>query len=128
MIPGVTVTLKGRDFIFPPVTRGLLKKYREQFKAAANGALSPFDQVDFFGDIAYECLVMNYPDLTEDEFSGLVDFSSAAQCFSAIMCDAEGVKRAGEMMAALQSGISIGTTTPPESAATPAGAGTPPSA
>jgi len=128
VIPGVKITLKGRDFIVPPVTRGLLKKYKEQFKSAADGSLSPFDQAGFFGDIAFDCLKLNYPDLTEDEFDRLLDFSTAAQIFAAIMCDADGVKRAGEMMAALQSGTSIGTTTPPASAATPDGTGQPPSA
>jgi hypothetical protein len=127
VIPGITVKLGGRDFVVPPVTRGLLKKYRQQFKEAAGGNMAADDQFDFFGDIAFDCIKRNYPDLTEAEFDDLLDLTTAAQAFGALMCDFEGVKRAGEMVAALQSGISIGITTPPESAATPDGTGTPPS-
>lgn len=128
MIEGLKVTLSGREFTVAPVTRGLLKKYREQFKAAAEQKLTPEAAMAFFGDVGFECLKRNYPDLTEDQFDDLVDVTNAAQLFAAAMGDLDGVQRAGEMWRASLSGNSTGTMTQPAFAAIPDGTGQPPSA
>ena len=127
MIPGVKITLNGREFVVPPVNRAELKKYAARFKAAAAGEMSADDQLGFFGDLAFDAIRRNYPDLTETDFDAVLDLVNAPVAFAAVMSDAAGVKRAGEAMAAFQSGISTGILKLPESAATPAGGGTPPS-
>jgi hypothetical protein len=118
MLPGVTVSIGGRDWIIPPLTLGALRRLGPQFDVLKVDRLA-FDGevVDALIAIATAAMRRNYPDLSEDAVAEMIDLGNAGEVAMAIMTGS-GLRRnsSGEVRAAPGDGTSFTASSPPPSA------------
>lgn len=101
MIPGITISMGGNDWIVPPLTLGQLRKlapYVQKIRAIdAQDALEADDQLDAVLKIVAAALGRNYPDMDEEKVADLLDMANLAATITAVLTGS-GVVRAGEAM------------------------------
>lgn len=80
--PGQTLVLGGQEWHFAPMPIDLLVRYLPRLEAAqtasASGSLTALAELlTLVGDMAWEALKRNHPDVTRDQVGGeLVDFGN----------------------------------------------------
>jgi hypothetical protein len=118
MLPGVTVSMGGRDWIIPPLTLGALRRLGPHFDVLKVDRLV-FDSevVDALVAIATVAMRRNYPDLSEDVVADMLDLGNAGEVAMAIMTGS-GLRRnsLGEVRAAPGDGTNSTASSPPPSA------------
>lgn len=97
-----------------PITRTLIKKYKDQFRRMEQGEITSHLEIfDVQADMVFDCLKLNYPEMTGDEFDALLNGQNHPLAWMAVNSDFQGVETAKKAMALLRSGSTIGTETPP---------------
>lgn len=87
LLPGVTVMLDGRPFVVPSLLVRKLREVTESGRVAtleATGGLPSVDQIDLVLELAHAALVRNYPGITLEEVTGLVDMAAMPALMRAI--------------------------------------------
>ena len=86
MIPGVTVTMGGRDWLVPPLTlgqlRGLMPRVRQLTEIDAS--MSEV-QIGVLIEIVAAALQRNYPDATAEMVENLLDLGNAGTVLNAVL-------------------------------------------
>ena len=86
MIPGVTVTMGGRDWLVPPLTlgqlRGLMPRVRQLTEIDAS--MSEV-QIGVLIEIVAAALQRNYPDATAEKVENLLDLGNASTVLNAVL-------------------------------------------
>ena len=115
MIPGVTVSMGGNDWVVPPLTMGQLRRLLPQVKKlAAIGATMDEDEIQILLEVVAAALQRNYPDMCPDRVADLVDLGNAQQVVVAILAGS-GLRPVGEAAAVASSigGFSTVCSPPP---------------
>lgn len=120
MLPGVTLSMGGRDWVVPPLTIGQLRRLGPQLAAITHGDgdLFNLDTVDALVAIVTAAMQRNYPDLDTDAVADLLDMGNAGSALSAVLTGS-GLQReaAGPLAAAAtQDGTNSMASSPPASA------------
>jgi len=86
MIPGVTITMGGRDWLVPPLTLGQLRRLMPRVRQlteidASMGAV----QIGVLVEIITAALQRNYPDATAETVENLLDLGNAGTVLNAVL-------------------------------------------
>jgi hypothetical protein len=110
MMPGVTVTMGGQDWIVPPLTLGQLRRLMPQVRQLTEiGASMGEAQINVLIDIVTAALQRNYPETTPDKVENLLDLGNASAVLNAVLTGS-GLKPGG---AAMGEALAPGTSTSP---------------
>jgi hypothetical protein len=86
LIPGVTLTLGGREFVVPPLSMKALRELHPQWPTLQSmGDVPTGPQIDVVLGVVHSALIRNYPDLTRDELEELVDLGNLPKALMAVM-------------------------------------------
>lgn len=101
---GLLKTLGGVDYVIPPISLGALEQMQERITKVV-GELDA-DTITTVIDVTHSALSRNYPEITREEVSDIVDVGNMFELFEAVM-DVSGLKRksledAGESLGELQ--------------------------
>lgn len=89
--PGIKKTIGGTDYIVPPISLRTLQQLQSQIENFNGATLSP-EALDTAITVIHSALKRNYPDITEDQVSDLVDVGNMFDLFETVM-DVSGMKR-----------------------------------
>jgi hypothetical protein len=86
MIPGVTITMGGRDWLVPPLTLGQLRRLMPRVRQlteidAAIGEV----QIGVLVEIVAAALQRNYPDVSAEMVENLLDLGNAGTVLNAVL-------------------------------------------
>lgn len=93
-IPGVVVSMGGEDFEIPPLTLGALESLQKRIENFSLGALDAAS-LNTVIDAVFAALKRNYPDMTRERVSDLLDVGNMQAAFEAVM-DISGLIRKGQ--------------------------------
>jgi hypothetical protein len=100
MIPGVTISMGGRDWVVPPLTLGMMRRVLPQvMKLRDFGAAMGGEEIDVIVELVTAALQRNYPDLTSAQVEDLLDLGNAHMVVQAILTGS-GLRPSGEEMPA----------------------------
>lgn len=100
LLDGITVKLAGVDYVAPPMNLLTLKKYSPQLGAIMSGnGVESLENIGAVVDVVHACLVRNYPDLTVEKVSEILDIKNMKDALNAIM-NVSGIEEAGKAKAA----------------------------
>jgi hypothetical protein len=86
MIPGVTVTMGGRDWLVPPLTLGQLRRLMPRVRQLTEIDASMSEvQIGVLVEIVAAALQRNYPDATAEMVENLLDLGNAGTVLSAVL-------------------------------------------
>jgi hypothetical protein len=87
MIPGILISMGGKDWTVPPLTLGQLRrlgpKIREMTTIDARGLKD--EQIDAMSEIVATALARNYPKLTAEAVLDLLDMGNARPVLDAVL-------------------------------------------
>ncbi len=109
-IKGITVTLGDRDFVVPPLNFRSLQALQARL-ANFSGGTDP-ESIQLVADAALAALQRNYPSMTAEELSDLLDLANMQSVMEAVM-DVSGLKRKEIEAQGGTSNPSSGTTSTP---------------
>jgi hypothetical protein len=119
MIPGVTISMGGNDWVVPPLTMGQLRRLLPQVRKMAEiGATMAEEDIGVLLDVVAAALQRNYPDMSPERVAELVDLGNAQAVVAAIL-SGSGMRPAGETTAVARSTGASSTAFSPPPAATP---------
>jgi hypothetical protein len=86
MIPGVTITMGGRDWIVPPLTLGQLRRLMPRVRQLTGIDASMSEvQIGVLIEIVATALQRNYPDATAEMVENLLDLGNASTVLNAVL-------------------------------------------
>jgi hypothetical protein len=86
MVPGVTVTMGGQDWVVPPLTLGQLRRLMPKVRQLTEiGASMGEAQISVLVDIVTSALQRNYPELTTNEVENLLDLGNASAVLNGVL-------------------------------------------
>jgi hypothetical protein len=86
MIPGVTITMGGRDWVVPPLTLGQLRRLMPKVRRLTEIDASMGEvQIGVLVEIVTAALQRNYPDTTADVAENLLDLGNAGAVLNAVL-------------------------------------------
>ena len=86
MIPGVTITMGGRDWLIPPLTLGQLRRLMPKVRQLTEiGASMGEAQIGVLVEIVAAAVQRNYPDATADMVENLLDLGNANAVLNAVL-------------------------------------------
>jgi hypothetical protein len=86
MIPGVTITLGGRDWLVPPLTLGQLRRLMPRVRQLTEIDASMGEvQIGILVEIVTAALQRNYPDAAADMVENLLDLGNAGTVLNAVL-------------------------------------------
>ena len=86
MIPGVTITMGGRDWLVPPLTLGQLRRLMPRVRQLTEIDASMSElQIGVLVEIAAAALQRNYPDATAEIVENLLDLGNAGAVLNAVL-------------------------------------------
>jgi len=86
MIPGVTISLGGRDWIVPPLTLGQLRRLMPKVRQLTEIDASMGEvQIGVLVEIIAAALQRNYPNATADTVEDLLDLGNAGTVLNAVL-------------------------------------------
>ena len=95
MIPGVTVTMGGQDWVVPPLTLGQLRQLMPKVRELTEiGASMGEAQISVLVDIVTAALQRNYPEMTTDQVENFLDLGNASAVLNAVLTGS-GLKPSG---------------------------------
>src|SRR5438874_12523261 len=98
MMPGVTVTMGGQDWIVPPLILGQLRRLMPKVtKLTEIGASMGEAQINVLIDIVTAALQCNYPETTPDKVENLLDLGNVGAVLNAVLTGS-GLKPGGAAM------------------------------
>ena len=100
LIDGQTVTLRGQDFVIPPMTFGQLRRLGPQFAVLQSGADFNTESMDAILDVIHAAMLPNYPETTKAVVEDLLDPTNIGAAIGAVM-GASGLTKSGEALAGI---------------------------
>ena len=95
MVPGVTVTMGGQDWVVPPLTLGQLRRLMPKVRELTEiGASMGEAQISVLVDIVTAALQRNYPEMTTDQVENLLDLGNASAVLNGVLTGS-GLKSGG---------------------------------
>ena len=86
MIPGVTITMGGRDWLVPPLTLGQLRRLMPRVRQLTEIDASMSEvQIGVLVEIVAAALQRNYPDATAETVENLLDLGNAGTVLNAVL-------------------------------------------
>ena len=86
MIPGVTITMGGRDWLVPPLTLGQLRRLMPRVRQLTEIDASMSEvQIGVLIEIVAAALQRNYPDATAEMVENLLDLGNAGTVLNAVL-------------------------------------------
>ena len=86
MIPGVTITMGGRDWLVPPLTLGQLRRLMPRVRQLTEIDASMSEvQIGVLVEIVAAALQRNYPDATAEIVENLLDLGNAGAVLNAVL-------------------------------------------
>jgi hypothetical protein len=86
MLPGVTITMGGRDWLVPPLTLGQLRRLMPTLRQLTEiGASMGETQISVLVEIVATALQRNYPEATADMVENLLDLGNASAVLNAVL-------------------------------------------
>jgi hypothetical protein len=86
MIPGVTITMGGRDWLVPPLTLGQLRRLMPRVRQLTEIDASMGEvQIGVLVEIVTAALQRNYPDATAETVENLLDLGNAGAVLNAVL-------------------------------------------
>lgn len=86
MIPGVTITMGGREWVVPPLTLGQLRRLLPKVRQLSEiGAQMGEAQIGVLVEIVAAALQRNYPEIAAEAVEGLLDLGNAAAVLNAVL-------------------------------------------
>jgi hypothetical protein len=88
MLEGISVKMKGQDYIIPPLNFKSIRKLQPDIEALGTivpGAAMTGDQIDTVMRVILTAMERNYPDLTAGELEDLVDLGNLKAIIDAIL-------------------------------------------
>lgn len=86
MIPGVAVTMGGREWTVPPLTLGQLRRLMPKVRQLSEiGAQMGETQIGVLVEIVTAAVQRNYPDITPEAVENLLDLGNAGAVLNAVL-------------------------------------------
>src|ERR1700746_47381 len=86
MVPGVSVTMGGQDWVVPPLNLGQLRRFMPKVRQLTEiGASMGEAQISVLVDIVTAALQRNYPEITTDQVENLLDLGNANVVLNAVL-------------------------------------------
>lgn len=86
MIPGVAITMAGREWVVPPLTLGQLRRLMPKVRQLSEiGAQMGEAQIGVLVEIVAAALQRNYPEIAAEAVEGLLDLGNAAAVLNAVL-------------------------------------------
>ena len=86
MLPGVTITMGGRDWLVPPLTLGQLRRLMPKVRQLTEiGASMGETQIGVLVEIVAAALQRNYPEATAEMVENLLDLGNASAVLNAVL-------------------------------------------
>jgi hypothetical protein len=86
MIPGVTITMGGRDWLVPPLTLGQLRRLMPRVRQLTEIDASMGEvQIGVLVEIVTAAVQRNYPDATAETVENLLDLGNAGAVLNAVL-------------------------------------------
>lgn len=86
MIPGITITMDGREWVVPPLTLGQLRRLMPKVRQLTEiGAQMGETQICVLVEIVAAALQRNYPDATAEAVENLLDLGNAGGVLNAVL-------------------------------------------
>lgn len=83
---GTTVTLRGSDYVIPPLNLEQIQRLAPDIVAMRTVTVdNAMETVPTTIRVVHDALKTNYPDITPEDVAGLVDFANLAAVVNAIM-------------------------------------------
>lgn len=83
---GVTLKLGGKEYVVPPLSLKLIRKYQTQLSDLGNiKGVPQASQIDLIMEVILDAIKRNYPDFTMEELEDLIDVKNMRDLFQAIM-------------------------------------------
>ena len=84
LIPGVTLTLGGRDFVVPPLSMKAMRELGPRWPEIKDiGEVPTAPQIDLVMSVLHTALMRNYPDLTMEDLDELIDLANLPKALMA---------------------------------------------
>ena len=107
MIPGVKISMGGRDWVVPPLTLGQMRRLLPQLQRLNQvGPDMGLDEIDVIVELVTAALGRNYPEVTAAAVAELLDLGNAAGVVHAILTGSGLMRTGEEMPAAMRDGAS----------------------
>lgn len=84
MIDGVTVKLRGKEFVIPPLSLGQWKRFLPLIKKMQTSTDS-MENIIGLATIVHAALLANYPEIKIEEVEDLIDFSNMKAVMEAVL-------------------------------------------
>ena len=95
MVPGVSVTMGGQDWVVPPLTLGQLRQLMPKLRQLTEiGVAMGEAEITVLVEIVTAALQRNYPDLSSEMVANLLDLGNASAVLSAVLTGS-GLKPSG---------------------------------
>jgi hypothetical protein len=122
MIPGIEISMGGKDWTVPPLTLGQLRRLTPKLRLMSTieeRGLTD-EHIDTTSEIVATALKRNYPEVTVGEVLELLDMGNFQTVLQAVLAGS-GLKRAapGEAKAVTNGATYTGSSPPPADTATP---------
>ena len=86
MLPGITITMGGRDWLVPPLTLGQLRRLMPKVRQLTEiGASMGETQIGVLVEIVAAALQRNYPEATAEMVEDLLDLGNASAVLNAVL-------------------------------------------
>ena len=86
MLPGVTITMGGQDWLVPPLTLGQLRRLMPKVRRLTETDASMSEtQIIVLVEIVAAALQRNYPEATADMVENLLDLGNASAVLNAVL-------------------------------------------
>jgi hypothetical protein len=113
MIPGIAITMGGREWTVPPLTLGQLRRLMPKVRQLSEiGAQMGETQIGVLLEIVASALQRNYPDVTPEMVEDLLDLGNAGPVLNAVLTGSGLRPRANRLGEAAAPGPDPGATTP----------------
>jgi hypothetical protein len=86
MLPGVTISMGGRDWLVPPLTLGQLRRLMPKVRQLTEiGASMGEMQITVLVEIVVAAMQRNYPEATAEVVENLLDLGNASAVLNAVL-------------------------------------------
>jgi hypothetical protein len=86
MLPGVTISMGGRDWLVPPLTLGQLRRLMPKVRQLTEiGASMGETQITVLVEIVAAAMQRNYPEATAEMVENLLDLGNASAVLNAVL-------------------------------------------
>lgn len=86
IIDGVKIKMGGKEYEVPALSFGQLRRLMPKIESLSSlGATVTAEQMDAIGELVFEALKRNYPDITREAVEDMIDLRNAGAVIAAVM-------------------------------------------